>query len=299
MDRINIILIIIYLLAFSVFFVKTTKKEIKDFTKEKESTQDQEYTEEQKVTEKKYPTQLLKYNKAELFKDMLENHYDKIFPNNGNRNAAGFRFFQYIYDNFAKDEKLFDLYNQFYCAVSGSIVSPDRQSNYDILKVKDMNGKCVVGKYYRCCTPCNCDLMKYTRIIKTKIAIPKNSNNMIEKHFLTIADPCVNEDKIPLEMDKSVVNCKNNLVSNGYRINDKGEITKDDGRLIIGLLYPIEDNEQNKNMLQASIDRCIKGNKRFLTEPDNLQYGMGDIFVKFALINDKSTYTNTVDDLCN
>ena len=263
MDRINIILIIIYLLAFSVFFVKTTKKEIKDFTKEKESTQDQEYTEEQKVTEKKYPTQLLKYNKAELFKDMLENHYDKIFPNNGNRNAAGFRFFQYIYDNFAKDEKLFDLYNQFYCAVSGSIVSPDRQSNYDILKVKDMNGKCVVGKYYRCCTPCNCDLMKYTRIIKTKIAIPKNSNNMIEKHFLTIADPCVNEDKIPLEMDKSVVNCKNNLVSNGYRINDKGEITKDDGRLIIGLLYPIEDNEQNKNMLQASIDRCIKGNKRF------------------------------------
>ena len=234
-----------------------------------------------------------------LFEDLMKNHYQQIFPNNANRNAAGYRFFQYIYDNFAKDEKLFDLYNQFYCAVSGSIVSPDRQSNYDILKVKDMNGKCVVGKYYRCCTPCNCDIMKYTRIITTKIAIPKNSNNMVEKHFITIADPCVNEDKIPLEMDKSVVSCKNNLVSNGYRINDKGEITKDDGRLIIGLLYPIEDNEENKNMLQVSIDRCIKGNKRFLTEPDNLQYGMGDIFVKFALINDKSTYTNTIDDLCN
>ena len=83
------------------------------------------------------------------------------------------RFFQYIYDNLATNEELFDIYNKFYCAVSGSIVSPDRESNHDILKVKDMNGNCVVGKYYRCCTPCNCDIMKYTKIIKTKIAIPK------------------------------------------------------------------------------------------------------------------------------
>ena len=37
--------------------------------------------------------------KLTLFNDLMNNHYDKIFPNNANRNAAGFRFFKYIYDN--------------------------------------------------------------------------------------------------------------------------------------------------------------------------------------------------------
>lgn len=318
MERKNIILIIIYLLILSLFFVNTREKDIKskkipekkvssekpEVSDEIESSDEQEVSnqvdsiEQKKITKKQNSTELVKYNKTELFKDMLDNHYNKLFPNNGNRNAAGFRFFQYIYDNLAKNEELFDIYNTFYCAVSGSIVSPDRVSNHDILKVKDMNGNCVVGKYYRCCTPCNCDIMKYTKIIKTQIAIPKNSNNMVEKQFITIDDPCINEENIPLEMDKSVINCQNNLVGNGYRINDNGELTKDKGRLIIGILYPIENNNETEKMLNISIDRCVNGNKRFLTKPDDLKYGMGDIFVKFALLNNNDKFTHTNDDFC-
>ena len=59
-----------------------------------------------------------------------------------------------------------------YCAVSGSIVDPKRFNNYSIIKVKDLNNNCIYGKYYRCCTPCICDIMKYTKIIKTSIEIP-------------------------------------------------------------------------------------------------------------------------------
>ena len=44
---------------------------------------------------------------------------------------------------------------------------------------------------------------------------------------------------------------------------------------------------------------CITGNKRLLTAPNNLKYGMGDIFVKIALINNNKNYTNTISDLCN
>ena len=51
--------------------------------------------------------------------------------------------FKYIYDNLATTGELFDIYNQFYCAVSGSIVSPG--NNYDIIKVNDLGGNCVYG----------------------------------------------------------------------------------------------------------------------------------------------------------
>ena len=51
-------------------------------------------------------------------------------------------------------------------------------------------------------------------------------------------------------------------------------------------------------MLQTSIDRCVNGNKRFLTKPDDLKYGMGDIFVKFALINNQDKFSNTIEDFC-
>lgn len=49
---------------------------------------------------------LKSYDKDELYEDMLENHYDKIFPNDANRNSAGFRFFKYIYDNLATTGEL-------------------------------------------------------------------------------------------------------------------------------------------------------------------------------------------------
>lgn len=243
----------------------------------------------------------------EKYNDMLDNHYNNIFPiyetedgkNRVNRNAAGFRFFKYFYDNLIKNEIDFDHYNQFYCAVSGSIVGPDREYNYDILKVKDLNGNCVKGKYYRCCVPCNCDIMKYARVVKTNLEIPKGSGVYFEKNLLTIGDPCVNDSELPNEVDERAFMCNNNLTSNGYRVTNNGELTEGDGRLVIGVLYPVEDNEETNKGIEVAVNRCVTGTQRLLTDPDNLQYGMGDIFVKLSLINDDTEYTNTINDLCN
>ena len=233
---------------------------------------------------------------TQLFNNMMS-HYDKIFPNNANRNAAGFRFFEYIYDNFALTEDLFDRYNKYYCAVSGSIVSPERKHNFSILKVKDLNNQCVFGKYYRCCTPCNCDIMKYTKVINTQIELPKNSGNFIQRNLLTIGDPCVSEDSFPEEIDSSIFRCNNKLLNFGYRVNDENKLTRENGRLVIGVLYPIENKEES--LIDNSVNMCLTGSKRILTPPENLVGGMGDIFVNIALLNNNDVYTNTVNDLCN
>ena len=235
-------------------------------------------------------------NESKLFNNLMENHYNKIFPNDANRNAAGFRFFKYIYDNLATNEELFDIYNKFYCAVSGSIVSPDRDDNYDIVKVNDLDNNCVIGKYYRCCTPCNCDIMKYAVINKASIEIPKGSGKFFDKNLITIGDPCIKEDELPEEIDKNVFKCVNNLLENGYRLNEEGKITENQGRLIIGVLYPINENDNLD--LNNSINLCMSGTKRFLSPPDKLKYGMGDIFVKLALINNDKIYHNSKKDLC-
>jgi len=236
-------------------------------------------------------------NEMQLFQELMDKHYTHIFPNNANRNSAGFRFFEYIYDNLATSEELFDKYNKMYCPVSGSIVSPNNPNNYSILKVKNENNKCVYGKYYRCCVPCNCDIMKYTTVIETNIEIPKNSNKFYKKLLLTINDPCVNPTKLPQEVDKNIFKCKNKLLNYGYRLDNNNKLTKKNGKLVIGVLYPASESEIS-NKLNESVQGCLSGTKRFLSNPDELQYGMGDIFVKLALINDKNKYTHTIDDFC-
>ncbi len=226
--------------------------------------------------------------------NILLKQYHKIFPNRANRNAAGFKFFSYIYDNLAINEELFDIYNTMYCAVSGSVVEP-RQNNYSILKVNDKEGHCVYGKYYRCCVPCNCDIMKYVIVERCQIELPKNSGNFVEKQLLTIGDPCIYPNKLPTEIDKNIFKCNNNLLEYGYRVQN-GRLTKSNGRLVIGVLYPVLASEINK--LKQSVEICTKGNKRFYQKPENLRYGMGDIFVNLSLINNDKSYSHTDKDFC-
>ena len=235
-------------------------------------------------------------SKTDLFNEMMDNHYASIFPNNANRNAAGFKFFQYIYDNLATSEQLFDTYNQFYCAVSGSIVSPDRPNNFDILKVSNLENQCVLGKYYRCCTPCNCDIMKYAKVINTKIEMPRNSGNYIYRNLLTIGDPCNNPSVFPDEVDTNVFSCNNGLLKHGYRVNSLNELTQGPGRLVIGVLHPIDS--KNASQVNKAVNMCITGSERLLTKPEDLVGGMGDIFVNIALINNDKKYTHTINDLC-
>jgi hypothetical protein len=242
----------------------------------------------------------LKKNR-DLFEDMMKTHYQLIFPNNGNRNAAGFKFFEYIYDNLAKDIDLFDRYNKLYCGVSGSIVHPEDPSapfrTYSIVRVRDINNKCVFGKYYRCCTPCNCDIMKYTRIIRVYLEIPKGSGKFYDRNLITIGDPCLDEHRFPAEIDRSVFTCSEKHLKFGYRVDSNNRLTKGPGRLIIAVLFDL-DNEEQKKETENTVDMCVTGTKRLLSPPDKLRYGMGDIFVKLSLINNSDNYKNSKEDLC-
>ena len=79
---------------------------------------------------------------------------------------------------------LFKLYNTFYCGVSGSLIDPNRpDSGYDIIQVKDRNGEEITGKYYRCCSPCLCDVMKYALVENYTVELEDGSKSTPETVF--------------------------------------------------------------------------------------------------------------------
>ncbi len=78
-----------------------------------------------------------------LFTDLLDNHWARIFPN-GERNVGGPQFFKYIYEQLATSHDLFRRYSRFYCGVSGAIVRPSDRGRYDLVTIKDNEGRCVV-----------------------------------------------------------------------------------------------------------------------------------------------------------
>ena len=208
------------------------------------------------------------------FKNLM-NNFETIFPNY-NRNAGGVQFYHYIYNNRNMlTKELFMLYNTFYCGVSGSPVDPKRGNNYDIIEVSNNdNTKKYVGKYYRCCWPCLCDVMKYAKAEKHIVELIDGPHEHV---VLVIDDPCYKEDEIPDEV--SSFTCENDITLNGIRSNS--------GKLIFAVLHEHteyngdEYSEEHKNNLETVKDRC---KERMNTEPDDLMGGMGDIFAKLATI---------------
>ena len=73
--------------------------------------------------------------------------WNKIFPDR-NRNAAGPKFFKYIIDKDISYEDYVE-YNKLYCAVSGSLISPNAVPEYVYLS-ENNTGKKICGEYYRC-----------------------------------------------------------------------------------------------------------------------------------------------------
>ena len=208
-------------------------------------------------------------NREQLYNNLM-NNFRKIFPD-GNRNSGGAQFFNYIMNlNPTKEE--FDNYNTFYCAVSGSPISYDRKDNKSFIYIEDLNGNKICGDYYRCCVPCNCDLMKYSKVEKMNLSL-KDGN--FDYYVITINDPCSNQKSIP----KSVTSfkCKNNKTLNG-KFSPSGRLIK--GILHNGRICNKKDIE-NIEKHQYTGDFCKKRNS---THPDDLQGGMGDIFVKLSLI---------------
>ena len=236
-----------------------------------------------------------------LFREMLEAHYYKIFPD-GQRNAGGPQFFKYIHDNLATSHDLFERYNQFYCGVSGSIVSPARKQRLDTVKIKGTDGRCIMGQYVRCCWPCSCDIMKHARAEKVDIVLPKDKSRESRPYWvLTIGDPCAKCNFLPcpeMPPEVSAYDCGGGRTKNGLRVKN-GRLTDDpDGRLVFALLY--EGERAPDSPLAVDDDLLGVCDERITATPKELEKlgGMGDIFVELALINSDETLTNSTKDLC-
>ena len=163
-------------------------------------------------------------NVDDHFKNLM-NNFETIFPNY-NRNAGGVQFYHHIHNHkHLLNKELFMLYNTHYCGVSGSPVNPKRGKTYDIIEVSNNdNTKKYVGKYYRCCWPCLCDVMKYAKAEKNIVEL---SDGPHEHVVLVIDDPCYKEHEIPDEV--SSFTCENDITLNGIRSNS--------GKLIFAVLH--------------------------------------------------------------
>ncbi|MEE2788015.1 MAG: hypothetical protein VX589_11800 [Myxococcota bacterium] len=235
-----------------------------------------------------------------LFNDMMDNHWIRIFPNGG-RNAGGPQFFKYIYEKLATSHDLFKRYSRFYCGVSGSIVKPGGE-RYDVVKIKDANGQCIVGKYHRCCWPCSCDIMKHARAEQVTMALPNDETQANATYWvLTIDDPCGQCDVLPcpdLPREVTAYDCGGGVTRNGLRVKD-GQLTEGaDGRLIFAVLMDAKPASEASASVDVDLMRMCQ--RRIDATPAVLDTlgGMGDIFVKLALVNSNETFTNSNADLC-
>ena len=194
--------------------------------------------------------------------------WSRIFPDK-NRNAAGPKFFKYIIDkkNTYKD---FIEFNKLYCAVSGSLIDPNSDSEFLFIEETKTRKK-ICGNYYRCCVPCSCDLMKYSETQKMKYEF---KDGLKEFYVLTIKNPCGKRD-FPNRVNKD-------YFCDGKKIN-KSEVYSLDDRIVIGLLHNGKSCEKDEidfvKSHQVTGRYCELRNN---TPLENLDAGMGDIFIKLA-----------------
>lgn len=198
----------------------------------------------------------------------LKENWSSIFPD-GNRNSAGPKFFKYILDLNLNYNDFLE-YNKLYCAVSGSLVDPNSKPDKVYLK-EVSSGNLICGDYYRCCWPCSCDLMKYAQVIKYSHNF---KDGLQDIYLLVINNPC-KKNNFPNEVNKDYF-CKNNLINNNevFEVNDK---------LVIGLLHNA-NKCSDSNILDIN-NNNITGNmcsQRNAMDLDDLNFGMGDIFIKLA-----------------
>jgi hypothetical protein len=207
------------------------------------------------------------YKSNEKFSNRYNNltqNWNKIFPD-GNRNAAGAKFYKYILDLDLSYEEFLE-YNKLYCPVSGSLVSEG--SKPDFIKMKELGkNQMYCGYYYRCCWPCSCDIMKYAKIVKHKYKSK-------EIYMIVIKNPCIKKN-FPEEVNKKYLCEDNNL--------DEDQVITYNNHLVIGLLQDVKKCDDNdiKNIDNDEITgkECKKRNNLPL---DKLYSGMGDIFIKLA-----------------
>ena len=194
--------------------------------------------------------------------------WSRIFPDQ-NRNAAGPKFFKYIIDK-KITYKDFIEFNKLYCAVSGSLIDPDSEPDFLFVNESDTNTK-ICGNYYKCCIPCSCDIMKYSKVQKMKYEF---DDGLKEFFVFTIKNPC-NKNDFPNRVNKD-------YFCDGKKINDKQVYNLND-RIVIGLLH--DGRSCNKDEIDYIKSHQVTGRYcelRNNTPLENLDAGMGDIFIKLA-----------------
>ena len=198
----------------------------------------------------------------------LVNDWNKIFPDQ-NRNAAGPKFFKHIISKDITYQEFLE-FNKLYCAVSGSLINPNSEPEKVYLTEVDTKDK-ICGDYYRCCIPCSCDVMKYAKVKKMK-----HKFKDVEKEFyvLTIKNPCGKKD-FPKRVNRDYFCDGKDLA--------KDQVVEIDNRLVIGLFYEgklcTKSNIAKVDSHQVTVMFCEFRNN---TPLDQLQTGMGDIFIKLA-----------------
>ena len=199
----------------------------------------------------------------DLVKDWI-----KIFPDQ-NRNAAGPKFFKHILDKEITYQDFIE-YNKLYCAVSGSLISPNSRPDFVYLKSAE-NGEKICGFYHKCCFPCSCDLMKYSQVKNMK---HKFSDGEKEFTVLTIKNPCGKKD-FPREVNRNYF-CIGEVL-------DNNQVVSIDNRLVIGLLHNSSKcNEQSIAAIDKDEYTGVYCQLRNNAPLEQVQGGMGDIFIKMA-----------------
>ena len=194
--------------------------------------------------------------------------WSRIFPDK-NRNAAGPKFFKYIIDK-KITYKDFVEFNKLYCAVSGSLIDPNSEPDFLFVNESETNKK-ICGNYYKCCIPCSCDIMKYSKVQKMKYEFV---DGIKEFFVFTIKNPC-NKNDFPNRVNKD-------YFCDGNKINDKQVYNLND-QIVIGLLH--DGRSCNKDEIDYVKSHQVTGRYcelRNNTPLENLDAGMGDIFIKLA-----------------
>ena len=208
-----------------------------------------------------------KENDIDTYEKLLED-WPLIFPD-GNRNAAGPRFFKYIVDqNLSYNQ--FNSFNKLYCSVSGSLISPNTQPDEIYLTDVDTNEQ-ICGQYYKCCWPCLCDVMKYASTKRININLDGE-----EKYFnaIVINNPCSKND-FPDLVNRNYF-CEGNSLNPDYTYSV-------DGKLVIGLMHNAKAcNEYDIDYINNHEITGPMCEYRNSMPTEELNFGMGDIFINLA-----------------
>ena len=204
----------------------------------------------------------------EYYYETLRVNWSDIFPD-GNRNAAGPKFFKYLIDQDLSFDDFVE-FNKRYCPVSGSLIRPGSVPDF-ISMTEDITNNKTCGYMYRCCWPCTCDSMKYAKTMNIS-----HKFKGIEEQFtvMTIDNPCGKEE-FPLEVNRD-------YFCNGNEMN-LDQVFAIDQKMIIGFLH--NPNSCNGNDLLAINNHPVVGEQckiRNSTKEEELISGMGDIFIKLS-----------------